>query len=662
MKTTKDTRRTFSASSRKPGSDTPSNSVSLFGTKAKSRLKKDALLNAVNSRASNANLSGLGNRGVKSSRSVNSRPVSPVAERRLTSPRGRSPFQANSQLRSPSSSRDPPIGGAIRTTAFGESMPSRPKSVDRGRVATAGTSPLKLSGSMSARSVSLRRGKSPAPTLQGSVSTSIRSRTSFRSPSRLGNAASPIKRDRSRVRSNTLDPSLALERSNDNNAAQLEPSIKQQSSDGFQGEVLYQQEQHQPSSIRKTTSENTDISSVTSGMRSLVRETVPLNLDPKKSDPQQHRDDISSLSHLQDVRGRSRSIQSNHSELSGPQTSYVYSFPSTTVEDAGKYSVAHLPATVGAAEDLQLHSTQSERKQESSSPGRLVFTNTDESEPTFEDVSSYGKKNGRASLGEAIHLPDSIHIDSERYDDSDSMLLEDRRENDPIIGLLDRDKDNKEFDYTPYPLPKNYEKYQALDKSVNKHANIGSSVYALNQGISKAIEDGFVLTTVTSLIDALDVANMALEDGPAVMKAQSEGLGEMCVGACDAFGFYKSIFSDSHSRDRDREHGRHKRAGPKRRGVSQFLRDHTEDGELTTISDIENSRLSTYSGVSRMESGISRMESGISRAESGISRVGSSVSRTESGIMRVESGVSRDSRVRFDNKSIKRKENRSSSR
>jgi len=176
---------------------------------------------------------------------------------------------------------------------------------------------------------------------------------------------------------------------------------------------------------------------------------------------------------------------------------------------------------------------------------------------------------------------------------------------------------------------------------------------------------------VTSLIDVLDVANMAFEDGPAVMKAQSEGLGEMCVGACDAFGFYKSIFldSNSNSRDRDREHGRHKRAGPKRRGVSQFLREHTEDGELTTISDIENSRLSTYSGVSRMESGISRMESGISRmesgisrAESGISRLGSSVSRTESGIMRVESGVSRDSRVRFDNKSIKRKENRSISR
>jgi len=521
-------------------------------------------------------------------------------------------------------------------------MPSRPKSVDRGRVATAGTSPLKLSGSMSARSVSLRRGKSPVPTSQGSVSTSIRSKTSFRSPSRLGNAASPIKRDRSRVRSNTADFSLALEISNDNNAVRLEPSINQQ-------------EQHQPSSIRKTTSENTDISSVTSGVRSLVRETVPLNLDPKKSDPQQLRDDISSLSHLQDVRGRSRSIQSNHSELSGPQTSYVYSFPSTAVEDAGKYSVAHLPATVGAAEDLQPHSTQSERKQESLSPGRLVFTNTDESEPTFEDVSSYGKTNGRASLSEAMHLPDSIHNDSQRYDDSDSMLLEDRSENDPIIGLLDRDKDNKEFDYTPYPLPKNYEKYQALDKSVNTHANIGSSVYALNQGISKAIEDGFVLTTVTSLIDVLDVASLAFEDGPAVIKAQSEGFGEMCVGACDAFGFYKSIFPDSNSRDRDREHGGHKRTGPERRGVSQFLRQHTEDGELTTISDIENSRLSAYSGVSRMESGISR-------AESGISRVGSSVSRTESGIMRVESGVSRDSRVRFDNKSIKRKEIRSVSR
>eukprot|EP00588_Corethron_pennatum_P009912 CAMPEP_0194266458 /NCGR_PEP_ID=MMETSP0169-20130528/1347_1 /TAXON_ID=218684 /ORGANISM="Corethron pennatum, Strain L29A3" /LENGTH=609 /DNA_ID=CAMNT_0039007139 /DNA_START=209 /DNA_END=2038 /DNA_ORIENTATION=- len=609
MKTTKDARRTFSASPRKPGgSDTPSNSVSLFGTKVKSRLKKDALLNAVNSRASNASLSGLGNR-VKAA--ANSRPVSPTAERRPTSARRRSPFQANSQPRSPSSNRDPPIGGS-RTTAFGEPMPSRPKSVDRGRVATAGTSPLKLSGSMSARSVSLRRGKSPVPTSQGSVSTSIRSKTSFRSPSRLGNAASPIKRDRSRVRSNTADFSLALEISNDNNAVRLEPSINQQ-------------EQHQPSSIRKTTSENTDISSVTSGVRSL------------------------------DVRGRSRSIQSNHSELSGPQTSYVYSFPSTAVEDAGKYSVAHLPATVGAAEDLQPHSTQSERKQESLSPGRLVFTNTDESEPTFEDVSSYGKTNGRASLSEAMHLPDSIHNDSQRYDDSDSMLLEDRSENDPIIGLLDRDKDNKEFDYTPYPLPKNYEKYQALDKSVNTHANIGSSVYALNQGISKAIEDGFVLTTVTSLIDVLDVASLAFEDGPAVIKAQSEGFGEMCVGACDAFGFYKSIFPDSNSRDRDREHGGHKRTGPERRGVSQFLRQHTEDGELTTISDIENSRLSAYSGVSRMESGISR-------AESGISRVGSSVSRTESGIMRVESGVSRDSRVRFDNKSIKRKEIRSVSR
>mmetsp|Transcript_44358 Transcript_44358/g.87086 ORF Transcript_44358/g.87086 Transcript_44358/m.87086 type:complete len:417 (+) Transcript_44358:120-1370(+) len=93
-------------------------------------------------------------------------------------------------------------------------------------------------------------------------------------------------------------------------------------------------------------------------------------------------------------------------------------------------------------------------------------------------------------------------------------------------------------------VQENYDLYETepgmLEAWADAHTDLGKSLELINKDLTETIEDGFVVTSVNKWLEVQETAEICVEDSPAIMKAQSEGMMDMCVGSCIALGFYHS--------------------------------------------------------------------------------------------------------------------------
>jgi len=146
-----------------------------------------------------------------------------------------------------------------------------------------------------------------------------------------------------------------------------------------------------------------------------------------------------------------------------------------------------------------------------------------------------------------ISTPGVYDQANERNDDlsRNESFIDDAIDHSFIVASDDNSptKDSKPT-YDVMLVQENYDLYErepgVLDAWADVHTDIGKGLTSINTDLAKTIEDGFVMTSVNKWLEVQETAEICVEDSPAIMKAQSEGMMDMLVGSCIALGFYHS--------------------------------------------------------------------------------------------------------------------------